>query len=138
MLSGVTPEERALADRLIDAIDEFNIETTGIRDFRELLTVETDPDGDLRGGIYGWSWGGTCWIEALWVRADARHGGLGSRLLSGAEAAARERGCHQLALDTHTFQAPEFYRRHGFETVGELPGYPAGHSHLLLRKPLSG
>jgi GNAT superfamily N-acetyltransferase len=134
----MTPEQRALANRLIDEIDEFNMATTGIRDFSELLTVETDADGELRGGIYGWSWGGTCWIEALWVRADARHGGLGSRLLSGAEAAARERGCRQLALDTHTFQAPEFYRRHGFETVGELPGYPVGHSHLLLRKPLAG
>lgn len=128
--------DRAVAQRLLDEIGRSNLEATGISEYHEALTVETDDDGQLIAGIYGWSWGGTYWIEALWVRKDMRRRGVGSRLLAAAEEEARRRRCQQLALDTHTFQAPAFYARHGFEVVGTLPEYPEGHSKLLLRKPL--
>jgi len=129
--------ERALVQQLDDELVAFNLETTGIRDFNELLITETDDEGTLSAGLYGWSWGGTCWIETLWVRADRRGQHVGSRLLAAAEREARVRGCAQLALHTHSFQAPAFYERHGFEIVGRLAGYPAGHAELQLRKCLT-
>jgi ribosomal protein S18 acetylase RimI-like enzyme len=123
--------------RLLAAkVHEFNVDATGIRDARELLAVDTTAAGELRAGIHGWTWGGTGWIESLWVRRDARRQGLGSRLLAEAEAEARRLGCSQMALDTHSFQAPGFYERHGYEVVGEIQDYPAGHSFLQMRKPL--
>ncbi len=94
--------ERATARLLIDAINEFNVEATGIRDFRELLTAETDSHGELVAGVYGWSWGGTCWIDALWVREDMRGRRVGSRLLEAAEAqATSSRLCAACAADAH-------------------------------------
>jgi ribosomal protein S18 acetylase RimI-like enzyme len=133
----LTPEQRATARALADEINRFNVRTTGIEDFEELLVTETDEDGLLIGGIYGWSWGGMCWIDALWVRESMRGQRVGSRLLQAAECIARARGCLGVSLDTHSFQAPGFYERHGFVIAGELPDYPVGHSKLLMYKPLS-
>src|SRR3954447_4261847 len=107
------PGEQVIAQRLMDALDRFNADTTGIMDARELLLTELGQNDELLGGLHGWSWGATCWIESLWVREDMRGSGLGGRLLSAVERLARERGCLQLALETHSFQAPDFYRRHG-------------------------
>jgi len=132
----LSDDERAIAQRLIDEINEFNLKATGIAEFHEMLIVENDDDGELIARVYRWSWGGMCWIEALWVREDMRHRGVGTRLLAAAEKEARRHGCAQLGLDTHTFQAASFYERQGFEAVGELPDYPRGHSKLLLRKQL--
>ena len=125
-----------LAGRLEKELDEFNFDATGIRDARDFAAALHDEGGALMAGVQGWTWGGTCWVERLWVREDARHAGLGRRLLMAVESEARARDCDQLALTTHSFQAPEFYRRLGFETVGELADYPVGHASLLLRKRL--
>jgi GNAT superfamily N-acetyltransferase len=122
--------------RLDDALYAFNAAATGIDDARELFAELRDPDGELYAGLHGRSWGGTCWIELLWVRDDHRGSGIGTGLMCAAEAEARSRGCTQLALMTHSFQALDFYRRHDFEQVGELEDYPRGHCDVLLRRRL--
>jgi GNAT superfamily N-acetyltransferase len=134
---GLDPAERSIAQRLADELARFNVDTTGIVDARELLLTEVGEHDDLLGGLHGWSWGTTCWIESLWVREDVRGSGRGGRLLEAVERFARDRGCLQLALATHSFQAPGFYRRHGFEVVGSLRDYPLGHQYLVMRKPLA-
>ena len=122
--------------RLGDEISAFNFGVTGVHDGREFYAAVHDEQDDLVAGVYGWTWGGTGWIERLWVRESDRGRGLGTRLLAAVESEARHRGCTQLALSTHSFQAPGFYRRHGFAIAGEVAEYPAGHSYLLLRRPL--
>jgi ribosomal protein S18 acetylase RimI-like enzyme len=123
---------------LEDRLYEFNREATGIHDGRLLRVFARGGDGELLGAATGHTWGSTCEIVQLWIAAPLRGGGLGRELMARAEAEARERGCRQLVVTTHSFQAPGFYRKLGFEVLGEVPDYPAGHSEVTLRKRLDG
>ena len=128
--------DRAIVDQLGDEITAFNFAATGVHDARELFAAVHDCDRALAAGVYGWTWGATAWIERLWVHERHRGRGLGTSLLVAVEQEARARGCAQVALTTHSFQAPDFYRRHGFVVAGEIAGYPAGHAYLLMRRQL--
>jgi ribosomal protein S18 acetylase RimI-like enzyme len=61
---------------------------------------------------------------------------MGSRLLAAAEAEIRRRGCDQVVLSTHSFQAPGFYAQFGYQECGRTPGYPRGHAEIHLLKQL--
>ena len=121
---------------LESSIDEFNLSHTGIRDVRFLSIVVRDRDDAIIAGLYGWTWGRCCEVKTLWIHERWRHRRLGTRLISAAEAEARCRGAVQMVLSTHSFQAPEFYRRIGFEEVGRVDDYPAGYQSIYMRKRL--
>jgi GNAT superfamily N-acetyltransferase len=76
-------------------------------------------------------------IEWLFVRADQRGSGLGTRLVSAAEAEAARRGCVVIRVNTHTFQAPEFYAQLGYEVIGAAGDTPVGHGEVFYAKRLS-
>ena len=97
--------DAGLAERLDKEISAFNAAVTGHHDGRMLSVAVRGDDGDLRAGLYGWTWGGCGYIDLLWVRDGQRCHGLGARLLATAEAEIRRRGCDRAALSTHSFQA---------------------------------
>jgi ribosomal protein S18 acetylase RimI-like enzyme len=121
---------------LDERINEFNYDVTGYRDGRYLAVFLRDAGGAIRAGLAGHTWGGCGFVSHLWVRADARRNGIGSRLLAAAEREAQRRGCARMVLSTHSFQAPAFYRRLGYRQIGEATGYPRGHSQVYLAKDL--
>ena len=123
---------------LEDRLYEFNVAHTGIADGVLLALFVRDPGDTIAAGLYGWTWGACCEVRYLWVREDLRGQGVGSRLLVAAEQEALRRGCRQIVLDTHSFQAPGFYRKLGYETYAVLPDYPRGHERIHLRKRLGG
>jgi GNAT superfamily N-acetyltransferase len=120
---------------LDDSINEYNFETTGITDARIVSFFVRDERGDIIAGLYGWTWGGTCAVRYLWVRADHRKRGYGTALMEAVEREALARGCTQIVLSTHSFQAPRLYERLGFEIIATYDDYPRGHQkHYLSKK----
>ena len=105
-------------ERLLrEALYEFNYAMTGYHDGRSLSCYPHDT-GTPAAGIDGFTWGGYAQIQYLWVSEKHRGRGLGGQLFSAAEDEARRRGCSTVVLDTHSFQAPDFYRRRGYREVG--------------------
>ncbi|MET8855401.1 GNAT family N-acetyltransferase [Streptomyces sp. NPDC004579] len=93
-----------------------------------------DETGALAGGLAGHTW--TTWLHVTYLWVDDRHRGtgLGTRLLTQAERTATERGCHAARLETWDFQAPDFYRKQGYEVVSVIPDYPPGITEYTLTK----
>lgn len=120
----VPPEDAAAVDAGLDAA---NIAAAAsLRDVRRLAAMAHAADGQPVGGAVGRTWGECCELQQLWVSAAHRHQGVGSRLLRDFESQARARGCTLVYLDTFSFQAPEFYKAHGYEVAFEVRGYTQG------------
>ncbi|MFJ2831564.1 GNAT family N-acetyltransferase [Streptomyces sp. NPDC087263] len=96
-----------------------------------------DDAGALAGGLVGHTWAAWLHVTYLWVDDLHRGTGLGSRLLSEAERIARhDRDCGAARLETWDFQAPDFYRKQGYEVVCAIPDYPPGVTEYTLTKRL--
>ena len=128
------PEDVAtLSERLY----EHNASVTGCHDGQSLAIFVRDGEGRIIAGLQGWTWAQTGFVQNLWVREELRSHGLGHRLLEAAELEARRRGCREMQLDTHSYQAPDFYRRKGYEELGTLPGWPRDTTRIFFRKALT-
>ena len=121
---------------LEDGLYAFNVQATRTADGSLLGLFARAADGSAIGGAFGWTWGGTCYIRYLFVQAEARGQGLGRQIMAAVEEEARLRDCRQIMLETHDFQAPGFYRKLGFEAVGQVADYPQGHRYITLVKRL--
>jgi len=128
--------DRGDVQYLYDRINEFNMSRTGITDVRPLAVFVRDDRTEIVAGVHGWTWGGCCEVKTLWVHEQWRGLDLGTRLIAAVENEARARGARQIVLSTHSFQAPDFYRRLGFEPIGHFEDYPVGYQSIYLRKPL--
>jgi ribosomal protein S18 acetylase RimI-like enzyme len=127
---------RELDAFLVERIYEFNAKATGYSDGKLLAGSIRDDAGDVIAGFSGHTWGGCCELTNVWVHERHRGRGLGKTLLRVAESEARRRGCEQVVVRTHSFQAPRFYEHLGYERRYAIEGLPKGHSDIVYVKRL--
>jgi GNAT superfamily N-acetyltransferase len=129
-------ECEAIGAFLADRIYAFNVNATGYDDGQLLAGAVRGEDGEIIAGYNGHTWGGCCELAHVWVHEQHRGAGLGALLLRSAEREAMARGCVQVVLATHDFQAPGFYERMGYERKFAIEGSPKGHVDIVYVKVL--
>jgi GNAT superfamily N-acetyltransferase len=132
-----TPDPRDVAV-IGQGLAAYNDAHTGINDRKLLAVLVKDAAGNTVGGISGRSSLGLLFLDLVYLPKTLRGGGLGSRLLAMAEEEGRKRGCKSAVLYTISFQAPDFYKRHGWRVFGEIPCDPPGTSRIFMTKELRG
>lgn len=130
---GEAPEIQAF---LAERIYEFNSKATGYFDGESFSRIERDDSDVIIGGICGYTWGGCAYVSYLWVAEAQRGHGLGTALLVAAEEHARTKSCSVMFLATHSFQAPRFYERLGYERQAFVQDHPLGHASMIFAKRL--
>ena len=126
------PEDKLLA--VDTGLEQHNYAVAPLTEVRQLAAFATDETGTVVGGAVGRTWGSCCELMQLWVAPELRSHGVGSQLLQDFEANARTRGCSTFYLTTLSFQAPEFYRRHGYSVLAQIAGYPNGIIKFLMHR----
>ncbi|WP_411387065.1 GNAT family N-acetyltransferase [Pseudomonas sp. MPB03] len=129
-----TDEER---QAILAPLRAYNTAKTGGTVPELVAWLVRDEQGEIVGGLYGRVFFSWLYIELLVVPEQARGQGTGSTLMQLAEELAREKNCVGIWLDTFDFQAPAFYRKHGFTEIGQIDDYPPGHQHFFFQKRLT-
>jgi GNAT superfamily N-acetyltransferase len=117
-------------------VSNYNTQQAGDDDAQTLCFVLQSPDQEIVGGVIGatyWDW---FYLDLMWIKEELRGCGYGHRLMTLAEDEARQRGAKNAYLDTFSFQAPDFYKQHGYQVFGKLQDFPPGHQRYFLRKQL--
>lgn len=87
------------------------------------LVIKND-DGQVIGGVNGYTILGTMNVEALWVDERYRGQGYGRDLLLHAEELAKEKGCIAGQIACFSFQNLDFLKKQGYNPHGVSDGYP--------------
>ncbi|ANZ61952.1 hypothetical protein AYR62_05725 [Secundilactobacillus paracollinoides] len=76
-------------------------------------------------------------IALFAVKPESRSHGVGSFLIDQAETIARDNHCTFITLETMSFNAPAFYKKHGYQVMHEFKDSPVtGTSHYYFYKDL--
>ncbi|CDZ62886.1 GNAT family N-acetyltransferase [Neorhizobium galegae] len=121
-------------DFILERLMTHNAVTFGPSNRRELAVPLQGEDGDLIGGLTGYTGRGWLYISMLYVPDELRGQGLAGRMLDMAEAEARARGAIGAYIDTMNPEALKLYLKQGYTEIGTLKGLEGGHSVTWLEK----
>lgn len=121
---------------IFEGLLSYNLEHLEEKNPKDLGVYAKDEAGNIVAGLTGTTHGNWLTVKFLWVSEVLRGRNIGSEILLQAEQTARERGCKFVFLDTFSFQAPLFYRKHGYQEACVLEEYPLTGMRYYFTKKL--
>ena len=120
-----------------DGLSGHNVEHAGYWDTRPIAVLVQDPASKRTlGGLLGRTSLGLLFIDLVYLPKELRGRDIGTRILQMTEKEALRRGCRAAVLYTISFQAPEFYARHGWREFGRIACEPPGTARVFMTKEL--
>ncbi|KEA51392.1 GCN5 family acetyltransferase [Mangrovibacter sp. MFB070] len=120
-----------------EGLNHFNDSITAMSDRKPLsVLITSSKTGEVLGGMQGRSSLGLLFIDLFYLPPELRGMGIGTEVLSRFEDEGRKRGCIAAFLYTISFQAPDFYKKHGWEEFGRIDCKPEGASRIFMKKSL--
>src|SRR5688572_23134406 len=125
---------------------DLNVLTQGIIDYASIKKGHKpmepfaffmrDDNGNIVAGCngnIGYDW---VYVDQLWVAEFLRGKGYGSQLMRAAEEWGIKKGCIWAAVNTMDWEAPEFYKKLGYQIEFERHGLAKNSVFYYLRKKL--
>ncbi len=119
-----------------EGLTTYNHHQAGDDHPQRICYVVRADNREILGGVVGvvyWDW---LYVDLMWLKEELRGCGYGHQLLTRLEDEARQCGAKNVYLDTFSFQAPDFYKQHGYQEFGQLQNFPPGHVRYFMTKKL--
>ena len=129
-------EDSQKAQEIVNLLRVYNRSKREEAESETLNLYVEDEKGNLLAGLIAETFGNWLEIEYLFVKEELRRQGIGSKLLQQAESEAKNRNCRFAFVNTYQFQAPDFYKMHGYKKVFTLQDYPYTGKRYYYQKDL--
>ena len=114
MIRRVEDDEPRIGEFIGKEFADYAVQNGVELNYDDFCFVE-EEDGKILGAITGRAYYDEVHVVDLIVDPGCRRSGLGSRLVATVEEAYRNKGYAKITLTTFGFQAPEFYKKLGYQ-----------------------
>ena len=114
MIRRVEDEEPMIGEFIGKEFADYAVQNGVELNYDDFCFVE-EEDGKILGAITGRAYYDEVHVVDLIVDRSCRRSGLGSKLVATVEEAYKNKGYAKITLTTFGFQAPEFYKKLGYQ-----------------------
>jgi ribosomal protein S18 acetylase RimI-like enzyme len=108
-----------LSDNISEKIHQGHIVDESVHgvvcNYKKFSLIVKNTNGNVIGALTAYTAYSEIYVDDMWVDPSCRKSGLGRKLLETLENRFKDKGYNNINLVTSQFQAPDFYKKCGFE-----------------------